>query len=86
MKSNRQMVFDYLDSVDKSFTFHGRNIKDLIFYATGKDPYTETVLKYTRDYCDYTSSKLICLDKKKSLYNYVPSGKRMYLDSKGDIK
>ena len=79
MKTNKSMVFDYLDSVDKPFTFHGRNLKDLIFYATGKDPYTETVLRYARDYCLITNAKMLCLDnKKKSLYNFVP-GRKMFI-------
>jgi hypothetical protein len=81
MKSNKQMVFEYLDEVHVPLSFHGRNLKKCIFYATGKDPYTETILKYAREYSTITGAKLICLGKKESKYNFVP-GRKMYLEAK----
>jgi len=72
IKTNKKMVFDYLDSVDRNVVFHGRDLKDHIFFATGKDPYTETVLKYARDYCCTKKATLVCLNKQKSLYSFSP--------------
>ena len=79
MKTNKQVVFDYLDHFDFPQTFFGRSFKDSIFSCTDKDPYTETVLKYTREYCSITGAKLICLSKQKSRYNFIP-GRKMYLE------
>lgn len=83
MKTNKQIVFDYLDHFSFAQTFHGRQLKESIFSCTGKDPYTETVLKYTREYCSITGAKLICLSKQKSKYSFVP-GKKMFLELKGE--
>jgi len=66
MKTNKQIVFDFLDHCFTSNCFHGRQLKESIFSCTGRDPYTETVLKYTREYCSITGAKLICLNKQKS--------------------
>jgi len=74
-KTNKQMTFEYLDSVNHVFQFHGRNLKDLVFFATGKEPYTETVLHYAREYCERTSAKLTCLNKQKSRYVFEPGTK-----------
>ena len=72
MKTNKQMTFEFLDSVKTTMQFHGRNLKDMIFFATGKEPYTETVLRYARDYCLKTNASLTCLSKSKSKYVFIP--------------
>lgn len=75
IKTNKQIVFDFLDHCFSPSCFHGRQLKESIFFATGRDPYTETVLKYTREYCSKTGAKLICLSKQKSKYNFIPGDK-----------
>jgi len=83
MKTNKQIVFDFLDHCFTSNCFHGRQLKESIFSCTGRDPYTETVLKYTREYCSITGAKLICLNKQKSKYNFIP-GNKMFSERKGE--
>jgi len=83
IKTNKQIIFDYLDHFAFNQTFHGRQLKESIFSCTGRDPYTETVLKYTREYCSKTGAKLICLSKQESKYNFIP-GNKMFSEIKGE--
>lgn len=79
IKTNKQIVFDFFDGYAFPFqgSFYGRQLKEFIFSCTGREPYTETVLKYTREYCKKTGAKLICLSKQKSKYNFIPGSKML---------
>lgn len=85
-KTNKQIVFEYLDSFGHfiNYPFYGRHLQELIFSCTDRNPYIETVLKYTREYCSITGAKLICLSKQKSKYYFIPGNKILSADPSED--
>ncbi len=40
-----------------------------------KDPYHSTVLDKARTYCDIAGASLVCVDRKRSIYQFSPGHK-----------
>jgi hypothetical protein len=48
---------------------------DLMYAATGRKTYPDTLLKYARGYADTSGAVFECVDRARSIYRYEPGAK-----------
>lgn len=70
MKTLRQSVFEYLDSLPEC-NLSGWQLHDEMLARTGEHHYPETILKSCRVYADISGASFTCVDKQRSIYHFI---------------
>ena len=66
-----QAVYRLMDKLPER-EISGWELFEIVKGYTGKNTYPSTLLQIVRDYADITGADFICIDRKKSIYKYIP--------------
>jgi alpha-D-ribose 1-methylphosphonate 5-triphosphate synthase subunit PhnL len=69
-----ESLHEYLDSLPPT-TFSGWRLYDVMLARTGHKTYPGVLLDKSREYCKLSGATLICVDKRRSIYEYTPGAK-----------
>ena len=64
----KEATYQVLDEYDEGDTFSGLSLKILVHGRTAEYHYPATMLRYMRSYRRENGVKIVCVNKRKSLY------------------
>lgn len=67
-----EAVYHFWDDQKEPCHISGWELFDIMLARTGVHSYPDTLLRYTRNYCDLTGATFVCVNKTWSTYSFTP--------------